>query len=223
LQAGQELLNATLFPVGQQNSDHVLFEKLKNGNPLCLYAWPNPLTLLSKNLAGYRLWLRWRITKPITRQSGVASIAANRFGQMNTRKRGQPNEHQITGKKEAHRNPSCSGKIYQVGDGRRMGSRMYREGDHPFRIWQCAPREVPAMLRRKMGSAHTILHSGWQDQRDRDALHERDAAFFRGRRLDPMDTFVGERLYWGLLTADPPKRHSDGAAMAASGNSCGRT
>ena len=36
-------------------------------------------------------------------------------------------------------------------------------------------------------------------------------------------TFVGERLYWGLLTADPPKRHSDGAAMAASGNSCGRT
>jgi hypothetical protein len=33
LQAGQELLSATLFPVGQQNSDHVLFEKLKNGNP----------------------------------------------------------------------------------------------------------------------------------------------------------------------------------------------
>jgi hypothetical protein len=33
LQAGQEPLSATLFPVGQQNSDHVLLEKSKNGNP----------------------------------------------------------------------------------------------------------------------------------------------------------------------------------------------
>jgi hypothetical protein len=40
LQAGQELLSATLFPVDQQNSDQVLFEELKNGNPLCLCAWP---------------------------------------------------------------------------------------------------------------------------------------------------------------------------------------
>ena len=37
----------TLFPVGHQNADDVLFEKFENGNPLCLYAWPNPLTLLS--------------------------------------------------------------------------------------------------------------------------------------------------------------------------------
>jgi hypothetical protein len=42
------------FPVGQQNSDHVLFEKLKNGNPLCLYACPDPLTLLSNFLTDYR-------------------------------------------------------------------------------------------------------------------------------------------------------------------------
>jgi hypothetical protein len=33
LQARQEPRSATLFPVGQQNSDHALFEKLKNGNP----------------------------------------------------------------------------------------------------------------------------------------------------------------------------------------------
>ena len=26
-------------------------------------------------------------------------------------------------------------------------------------------------------------------------------------------TFVGQRLYWGLLTADPPERHSDGAGV----------
>ena len=43
LQAGQELLSGTLFPVGQQTPDHVLFEKLKNGNPLCLYTWPRRL------------------------------------------------------------------------------------------------------------------------------------------------------------------------------------
>jgi|SRR6516165_84998 hypothetical protein len=40
--------------VGQQNSHHVLFEKLKNGNPPCLYAWPDPLTLLSNFLTDYR-------------------------------------------------------------------------------------------------------------------------------------------------------------------------
>src|SRR5262249_12671758 len=97
-----------------------------------------------------------------------------------TRGKGQnPMSIKSPGKKEARRNPSCSGQIHQVGDGRRMGSRMYREGHHPFWIWQqCeTPREVLAMSRREMGSAHTILHSGWQDQRDRDALHERDAAF----------------------------------------------
>ena len=33
--SGQELLSATLFPVGQQNSDHVLLEKSKKGNPPC--------------------------------------------------------------------------------------------------------------------------------------------------------------------------------------------
>jgi hypothetical protein len=54
LQAGQEPLSATLLPVGQQNSDHVLFEKLKNGNPPCLYAWPNPITLLGNFLTDYR-------------------------------------------------------------------------------------------------------------------------------------------------------------------------
>jgi hypothetical protein len=26
-------------------------------------------------------------------------------------------------------------------------------------------------------------------------------------------TFVGQRLYWGLLAADPPKRHPDGAGV----------
>jgi hypothetical protein len=54
LQAGQELLSATLFPVGQQDFDHVLFKKLKNGNPLCLHARPNRLTLLSNFLTDYR-------------------------------------------------------------------------------------------------------------------------------------------------------------------------
>src|SRR5262249_9633265 len=43
LQAGQELLSATLFPVGQQNSDHVLLKKMKNGNPLAVVPGPGGL------------------------------------------------------------------------------------------------------------------------------------------------------------------------------------
>ena len=31
---------------------------MKNGNPPPCSAWPNPPTLVSRNLAGYRLWLR---------------------------------------------------------------------------------------------------------------------------------------------------------------------
>jgi hypothetical protein len=34
-------------------------KKSENGHPSPHWPCPNPLTLLSKNLAGYRLWLRW--------------------------------------------------------------------------------------------------------------------------------------------------------------------
>jgi hypothetical protein len=69
------------------------------------------------------------------------------------------------------------------------------------------------MPRREMGSAHTILHSRWKDQRNGDALHERDAAFFEDDGSTLWITFVGQRLYWGLLTADPPEQHSDGTGV----------
>jgi hypothetical protein len=54
LQAGQELLSATLFPVGQQHADHVPFEKLKNGTPPAYMPGLDPLTLLGNFLTDYR-------------------------------------------------------------------------------------------------------------------------------------------------------------------------
>jgi hypothetical protein len=45
--------------VAQEGGKRPNLKESKNGHPPPPDCAQNPLTLLSKNLAGYRLWLRW--------------------------------------------------------------------------------------------------------------------------------------------------------------------
>jgi hypothetical protein len=45
--------------VAQESGKHADLKKSNNGHPSPGWPFSNPLALLSKNLTGYRLWLRW--------------------------------------------------------------------------------------------------------------------------------------------------------------------